>query len=216
MPDPYAPQKARRTAETFAALTAVYVAAKGAVLRQFGLGVVRDALPALWRDRVEATVVTEAKTTAALIGATAAADGGALAEFDAARMDAYLDVFAAEFAKAWDEGTTQALNLIDLQAPDLSGAAELVLEAMVNQAKADAEEIGQRAANLGLIEGAQAAGATTKTWHTGSNPRPSHAALDGVTIPIGDRFANGQRFPHSPAPPAEVAGCNCWMTVGGS
>jgi hypothetical protein len=213
--DPYASEKAQRTASTAAALTAVYVAAKGAVLRQFAAGVVRDALPSLWRGRVEAVVAEQAKSTAGLLGATVVTDvGGVLEDFDPHRMDAYLDVFADEFAKAWDEATNRVLNMIDLAEPDLSGAAELVLDAMVEQAKTDAADIGQRAANFGLIEGGKAAGATTKTWHTGTNPRPSHAALNGVTLPIDDRFANGQRFPGSPAPPAEVAGCNCHMSIG--
>lgn len=53
----------------------------------------------------------------------------------------------------------------------------------------------------------------TKTWHTGPNPRDSHAAIDGETVDIDDKFSNGLEWPHSYGPVEEVAGCNCWVTV---
>ena len=54
------------------------------------------------------------------------------------------------------------------------------------------------------------AGAGSKTWITaGSNPRESHAALNGETVPIGDLFSNGLRWPgDSESDDAdELAGC---------
>jgi hypothetical protein len=67
------------------------------------------------------------------------------------------------------------------------------------------------ASNFGAAEGARAARLTSKTWRTNSgNPRDAHAALSGVTIPIGDRFATGQRWPGDPAGGAENnANCEC-------
>lgn len=49
--------------------------------------------------------------------------------------------------------------------------------------------------------------ATTKTWVTGPNPRPSHAALNGQTVAIGKAFSNGQRHPGDGA--SDNANCNC-------
>jgi HK97 family phage portal protein len=67
------------------------------------------------------------------------------------------------------------------------------------------------ASNFGANEGARSARLTSKTWRTNSqNPRPEHAALSGVTIPIGQRFPTGQRWPGDPAGVAENnANCEC-------
>jgi hypothetical protein len=56
----------------------------------------------------------------------------------------------------------------------------------------------------------------TKTWHTTSKaPRPTHVALDGVSVPFSDTFANGLRFPGdgSTGNAAEVAQCQCVMSI---
>lgn len=67
------------------------------------------------------------------------------------------------------------------------------------------------ASSFARYEAASQAGATTKTWRTtSSTPRASHAALNGVTVGIGDTFANGGRWPHDPALSTdESAGCTC-------
>lgn len=67
------------------------------------------------------------------------------------------------------------------------------------------------ASNFGAHEAANAARLTMKTWRTHSgNPRPAHAKQNGMTIPIGDRFPNGQRWPGDPAGGAENnANCEC-------
>ncbi len=43
----------------------------------------------------------------------------------------------------------------------------------------------------------------------------SHLALNGLTIPIGEKFENGLAYPGAPGPPDETANCNCWLTFGG-
>jgi SPP1 gp7 family putative phage head morphogenesis protein len=56
------------------------------------------------------------------------------------------------------------------------------------------------------------AGVQTYTWITTRDDkvRPSHQALDGVTIRVGERFPNGLRFPLDPeGPPEEVIACRC-------
>jgi HK97 family phage portal protein len=53
-----------------------------------------------------------------------------------------------------------------------------------------------------------------KTWVTGSNPRSSHAALNGETVPIDDVFSNGARWPGDDnLSPEESCGCNCSTEV---
>lgn len=65
--------------------------------------------------------------------------------------------------------------------------------------------------NFGGHETARQAGLGQKTWRTTSgNPRSSHASIDGETVPMGQLFSNGGRWPGDPALPAsEVANCSC-------
>jgi HK97 family phage portal protein len=67
------------------------------------------------------------------------------------------------------------------------------------------------AANFGSSEGARASGLQSKTWRVNSsNPRDSHAAMDGETVGVRETFSNGMRWPGDPAGGAEeVAGCQC-------
>ena len=67
------------------------------------------------------------------------------------------------------------------------------------------------ASSFGATEGASAAGLRSKTWQVNSgNPRDSHAALNGMTVGIRERFPNGQRWPGDPAGGAdENANCMC-------
>lgn len=55
----------------------------------------------------------------------------------------------------------------------------------------------------------------TKTWIvTSKNPRASHAAMDGETVPISDNFSNGMAWPGDPVGGAdEVSGCVCELEM---
>lgn len=67
------------------------------------------------------------------------------------------------------------------------------------------------AGNFGSHEAANAGGLKSKTWRTHSgNPRPSHAAMDGMTIGIREKFPTGQRWPGDPAGGVdENSNCEC-------
>ena len=66
------------------------------------------------------------------------------------------------------------------------------------------------------FQGAEQAGLKTKTWQTNSaNPREAHAALDGETVALDERFSNGQLWPGDPAGGAQNnANCKCSVTFG--
>lgn len=69
-------------------------------------------------------------------------------------------------------------------------------------------------ANFGAHEGGRAGGATEKRWQVNStNPRPSHAALSGQTVPIGQTFSNGLLWPGDPGDAGEVANCRCSLVL---
>jgi len=67
------------------------------------------------------------------------------------------------------------------------------------------------AANFGANEAAQAGGLRTKTWRVNSrNPRDTHAAMNGETVRLHERFSNGGLWPGDPALPIEErANCQC-------
>lgn len=50
----------------------------------------------------------------------------------------------------------------------------------------------------------------TKTWVTGPNPRPEHAAMDGVTVSLDEDFPDGSKWPGSGP---DSAGCNCSLLL---
>ena len=56
-------------------------------------------------------------------------------------------------------------------------------------------------------------GRATKTWVTGPNPRSSHAAMDGETVGIEEKFSNGMNWPGDGGDVDEIAGCNCEVIV---
>lgn len=62
--------------------------------------------------------------------------------------------------------------------------------------------------------GAQS-GAATKTWVTGSNPRPEHARMSGEMVSLSENFSNGLAWPGDASGDAgDVAGCNCELELG--
>lgn len=53
-----------------------------------------------------------------------------------------------------------------------------------------------------------------KQWVTGPKARSSHAAMDGETVPIDERFSNGADWPGDDTlSPEESCGCNCTTRV---
>lgn len=55
----------------------------------------------------------------------------------------------------------------------------------------------------------------TKTWVTGQNPRASHAAMSGETVPLRHKFSNGADWPgdKDALDAADICGCNCTVML---
>ena len=54
----------------------------------------------------------------------------------------------------------------------------------------------------------------TKTWVTGENPRPEHAAMSGETVDVDAAFSNGAKWPGDDIlGPDGTCGCNCAADV---
>lgn len=84
-----------------------------------------------------------------------------------------------------------------------------------------AERIGRTLATTvaawsAIEAGRQCAPSTAyKVWVTGANPRPTHAAMDGATAPLGGRFSNGADWPGDAdaLDAADVCNCNCTVEI---
>lgn len=54
----------------------------------------------------------------------------------------------------------------------------------------------------------------TKTWITGANPRRTHAAMNGETVGLEEKFSNGAAWPGDDVLSVdELAGCNCSIAI---
>ncbi|MFE3485095.1 phage portal protein [Streptomyces griseus] len=78
-------------------------------------------------------------------------------------------------------------------------------------AAARATTAATEARSFGGHDAAGASGLTVKVWRTGgTNPRPSHKALDGEQVGIDDVFGNGLRWPGDGAGKTEeLVNCKC-------
>ena len=53
-----------------------------------------------------------------------------------------------------------------------------------------------------------------KVWHTGSNPRPEHARMNGEKVPFDEKFSNGAKWTFDDVlGPEGTCGCNCTISV---
>lgn len=120
---------------------------------------------------------------------------------------------AAEYVNAETFNELQAA----LQDEDARGALERMFELALG-VRAARIALGRvtATANFGAYNAARQGGMRVKTWQTNSgNPRASHAALNGTTIPLREQFANGLMWPGDPAGSAEEnANCECSVTFG--
>lgn len=151
-----------------------------------------------------------------LLAMAAATDfGGQVAELYGVEwtgdlMVPYLTESSRVAAENINRTTREALEASPL---DRAGALAAVLGADAIRPRIDqaAQSRVTMASNFGQTEAATAAGVPYKRWVvTSPNPRPSHAALAGQTVPLKENFSNGARWPGDPTlPVSETAGCTC-------
>jgi hypothetical protein len=126
-------------------------------------------------------------------------------------MDGYLAAMGGTTAHGINAGVVALVNdYEDDDDPEHDAAAAFEV-AQGSSAKAWAATAVVAASGFGGHDAAKASGLKTKTWIVQSgNPRPSHAAMDGETVPIDKEFSNGAKWPGDASLPAdESAGCTC-------
>lgn len=147
-------------------------------------------------------------TAKAMGAATAAGLGGA---FDVGAMAEWIRQNAAAAAAAINATTLEQLAAELDGAEDPAAAVNHVYDILTGSrtdqiAKTRVATVGGYAQRTAAAQ----SGASHKTWITGPNPRPDHAAMSGETVPLGRAFSNGMQGPGDSAGGAdEVAGCNC-------
>lgn len=135
--------------------------------------------------------------------------------YDVDRTIAYLH--AVTDGAASEINATTRDNLVAALASDdpAAGVADVFTTADAVRAGVIATTAVTRMIGFGKVEAAHQLGTdgATKTWHTGHNARPSHARMDGETVPLDATFSNGLAWPGAIGDPDETAGCNCEVSV---
>lgn len=171
-----------------------------------------------WDTRLAAIILRSSPAVAA-VGAR-----GVLERFDPEYdwsddpMAGWLRAAAANTAKRTNQATEAQITAA-AATPEWRDAVPAVFAARAARAPALATSITTETRSFGGHEAAKAVGARSKRWVvTSTNPRSSHAAIDGQTVPIDALFSNGGRYPgdHTLSPD-ERAGCTCRLEyIGGS
>jgi hypothetical protein len=170
-----------------------------------------------WDKELASDLAKVSHTIVSILGAHAAEAMGYPGKFSPDGTVHFLQAVAQRYA-----GNINATTKAQVQAahedPD-QDPADVFEQAKSSRAVGVAAGIGTFVAGFATVDAARqvaySEGVTpTKTWITGANPRPAHAAMDGETVGIDEQFSNGLDWPGSGGDVDEVAGCNCTCEVG--
>lgn len=162
------------------------------------------------------------EVTATLGKAEAQALGFSEDEYDVDATVAFLELAAQRRAATINRTTKDQLDegLADDDADPATVVSSVYEQAIQTRAPGIATGLATFLSGFAAHEAAAQIGyrhedvEPTKTWITGSNPRPEHAKLDGETVPLDGEFSNGLKWPGDAQGDAEdVANCNCSLQV---
>lgn len=134
-------------------------------------------------------------------------------EYDVARTEKWVTTVSKHSAQNINRKTYESImeSLADEEELD-----EEVFDAVFGDGRAELLAIAAvtTMSSFATQEAGKQGGAATKTWITGPNPRPEHAAMDGETVAIDENFSNGLAWPGDAAGDVEdLAGCNCELQM---
>lgn len=172
-----------------------------------------------WNAELATDIQLLAESVASDMGqAQAVALGFDAGAYDVERTLAFLAAVAASRAE-WVNAATEERLRESLESEDEDGPTpESVFDDAEEQRSGSAGlALVTMAASFALVEAGKqlAEESVVKTWRTrSSNPRSSHARMDGETVGIDEKFSNGLDWPGDPVKgPDEVAGCQCTVDV---
>lgn len=198
-----------------------------AVLSQLGAEKARGATKATvgdvfdlerWNGELAADLFSIARKTAVAAAHSTMTEIGVPAEdFDPDVIAAWLAAHADGVAGAINAATAEQL------AAALVGDLDTVLEAVnalfddypTSRATGIATTLTSAMAGFGTVEAGKHYGGVdaVKTWRTGSNPRPEHAAMNGETVPVDAAFSDGSHWPGGSGNSALDSNCNCDVAI---
>jgi hypothetical protein len=135
-------------------------------------------------------------------------------DFNVAGMDSYIEAVTSHVASSVTGAISSDLGDA-LDSEDVAGAIGEVFDRRIAGAALFGLSIVTTVANTARNDAAEFANAAQKTWIvTSGNPRSSHAAISGQTVPFGTPFGNGLMYPgESGAPDDERSNCSCIMDI---
>lgn len=134
-------------------------------------------------------------------------------------MSRWLLAAAAGHARRTNQATFEALTEAVVDGDAAGWEARVVDTFETRRARvplAIGSGVASESVSFGGFDAARASGLTTKTWRvTSSRPRGTHAAINGLSIPLTGVFPNGARWPGDAfAGSAETGGCTCHLEFG--
>lgn len=167
-----------------------------------------------WNGELSADLLKVSHTLADILGKSEADRLGFPDGYDADRTVNFLRAVTERQAKDIN-ATTRAQ--VDAALAGDAPPADVFDTAAGSRAAGIAVGLASFVAGFASIEAARhiadAEGvAPTKTWITGANPRPEHAAVNGETVGIDDTFSNGMEWPGEGGDLNDV-GCNCSVEI---
>lgn len=131
----------------------------------------------------------------------------------------YIKTLAESKAKGVNESTKKKLDE-NLELGDLGKEPSKVFEERESRAKSIGRAIATSVATFAVKEAIEQMHQQgkfpqiTKTWITGDNPRPTHEAMNGETVPYDGNFSNGAFWVGDDDLSAEeTCNCNCSIEV---
>jgi phage portal protein BeeE len=175
------------------------------------------------RERWDRELAEDLFKLAALTATKVGKDTAAALGYD---PDDYDQDRTLKFLKAVAQSRAEAINLATLNALEaaLDGAEEPVKAIEPVFTKAEEQRSGAAAAALvtafsafGTVEAGKqlGGGQASKTWLVNSkDPRAEHAAMNGETVGMEEKFSNGADWPGDPVLGADgVSGCRCSVEI---
>ena len=163
-----------------------------------------------WNDELTEDLLKVSHTLAATLGAKEAARLGFDGGYDPDMTVNFLKTVAA--SRAAGINTTTKAQVADAIADPDKDPAHVFDVAKSDRSLATAAAVATFVAGFASVEAAKQVAAVNdvepkKTWVTGANPRPEHAAMDGETVPIDEPFSDGNDWPGG------LPGCNCSVDI---
>ncbi|BAU32464.1 phage portal protein [Microcella alkaliphila] len=174
-----------------------------------------------WENELAADLYAlSAMMTVAVARRTAASIGLDPDDYDVDRTLAYQATVARSNARSINAVTRiQLETALDEAEEPLEQAAQVFEVAKTARAQQAGTTIATALAGWATVEAVEQLRGTrgaVKTWvTTSSNPRSSHAAMNGETVPLDSTFSNGARWPGDSAAldVEDIAGCECDVVI---